>query len=494
MVGPDENPAERRVRTLFDSGQRSMKERFYRQAETSFSEYLRDPRTSKSAKQRARAHCSVALTVLARTTPLSRSTAEIKQVVAHLRNASRLPLALVLAALVRETFYEKDGWNVPEDLQALCRPDAVDLLERGEVKQLLEHLPGMFGPTWELIRRRAGNLGVDGAPPLPVEDRRADEWRRKGVRRYFAIIPPEPTKPRYALAWSLIGSGSTFAVLPCAGLYVTTKWYVGIALLVLMYCTSAALLFAGVLVARDCQDRRRRIREREVAIAASVPQPTEAELDRWLKHDVDDAIRRGAERHRIDIELGTANAGLVIEPQAIVGISKLTGPYSVQRYVRDAESPSGYRATIEKRPLARSRVGLDSRLRSSHYHILVLFLTERRIGVFECDIDLASRRGIAEATHSFSYDDVVTMSSRRLSSADGQQAVNILVDPAGRSETIHGDNRFFLSLVNGHNIEVSTAVTQTIGSDKASSIAWHNDGVQRSIERMVWALKDNRAA
>jgi hypothetical protein len=480
---------------LYDSGRRSLKERLYREAEDCLSEYLsREPKTPKSANRRARAHCLIALAILARTPPLSRSSAEIKQVVARLRNAVRQPLAHVLAALVKETFYEDDDWNIPEELESLAKKAAVDLLGLNEIELLDGHLPGMFGRTWEQIRRRAGVLGVADGPPPAIDDRTPDQWRRRGVPRYFAVIPSEADSPRYVLAWSLTGGAAALAVLPCAGLFVTTKWYIGVAVLVVMYCAGAALLFCGVLTLRECQYRQRLVNEREAAIAAAHPQPSQRQIDEWLRQDVGDAVRDGAARHRLDIASGLTSAGLVIAPQVFVGISKLPGPYSVERRVRDPKSPSGFRTTIEKAPLARSRVGTDMKLRASHYHILVIFLSERRLGVYECDVDLATRRRLAEATHSFSYDDVVMMSSRRLTSADGAEAANVLVDSEGRSKTIHGDNRFVLSLVNGHNIQVSTEVTKGANSNIASSVAWDNAHVQRSIERMVWALKDNRIA
>jgi hypothetical protein len=489
------NPSKERVWTLYDSGVRSLKERLYREAEACLAEYLsREHRNPKSANRRARAHCLIALAILARTPPLSRSTAEIKQVVARLSNAKRLPLAQVLASLVQETFYETDGWNIPEDLQVVAQKASVGQLDRNDVEQVIRHLNGMFGPTWVQICRQAGVLGVDDRPPPVIESDRVDPWRRKGVPRYFAIIPPEPPDPPYVRAWTLTGTGVALAVLPCGGLYVTTKWYVGLTALVLLYAAATPFLFFGILTWHDVNDWRRRIRARNEAIAAAHPQPTEAQIDAWLQEDVDAAVQRGADRHRLDLDLGVKNAGLVIKPQVIVGISRLGGPHSAERLVRDPQAPSGYRLTVVRMPLARSRVGADGRLRSSHYHVLVVFLSERRLGVFECDVDLATRRRLAEASHSFSYDDVVTMSYRRLTSADGAESANVVVNRDGRSETIHGDNRFFLSLVNGHHIEVSTAIPKGIDSRRGSSIAWDNDQVQRSIERMVWALKDSRSA
>jgi hypothetical protein len=484
------NAAQKRVWTLYDSGRRSLNERLYREAEACLSEYLsREPKTPKSANRRARAHCLIALAILSRTPPLSRSQAEVDEVRVRLLNADRLPLARVLAALVLETFYQDDGWNIPEDLQVLAKTGAVDELAPGEVAQLVEHLSGMFGPTWERVRRLAGVFGVDPAAPATISNPRPDRWRREGVPRYFAVIPPKPPDPQYGVAWSLVVGGLSAAALTFGVRYATSEWYSALAVIVFLFGVAGALLFFGVIVVRDCSDRRRKIRERNAMIAANEPQPTEAELDRWLAEDVDAAVQRGADRHRLDIARGATSGGLVIPPQVIVGVSPLSGPQRVERLVRDLRRPSGLRTAIENVPLARSRVGADGQLRASHYRVLVLYLTQRRLGVFECDVELATRRRLSETTHSFSYDDVVTMSSRR---RIADKSKNVLVGSDGVRRPVYGDNRFFLTLVNGGHIEVSTAVAETEQSDTDSAIAWPNARVQRSIERMVWALKDSR--
>jgi hypothetical protein len=481
--------------TLYDSGKRSLREGLYREAEATLSEYLsQEPRTAKSAGRRSKAHVYIALSILARTPPLSRSTREVSHVVARLRNAHKLPLAQVMAALVNETFYQTDDWNAPEHLDELARKDAVDLLGRQEVELLVHHLRGMFGKTWERVRRRAGHLGVDEQPPEPTDDDRADEWRRKAVRRYFMEIPRTPNQPRWALAWSLVAGSVALAVLPCGGLYVTTRWYVGLGVIAVAYVAAAMLLFFGVIMIRDCYDDRKKIRERDAALAAAQPQASQRELDAWLVDDVERARRLGAELHRLDLRLGIENAGLLLAPQAIVGISKLAGPYSAERLERDPDSPSGMRTVIRRLPLAKTRIGTDNKLRASHYQILVIYLTERRIGVFQCDVELATGQLLAQSTYSFSYDDVVTMSSQKIAPNGGRDNVNVLIDQDGNSETISGEKRFVMSLVNGHSIEVSTAVHKNATADAGSSIAWQNDPIQRSIERMVWALKDSRVA
>ncbi|MFF5230746.1 hypothetical protein [Dactylosporangium sp. NPDC000521] len=490
-----QDPAERRMWTLYDSGRRSLQERLYREAESTLAQYLSlEPWTPKSAKRRARAHAFIALAILARTPPLSRSTREVNHVISRLRNAPKLPLSAVLAAFLCETFYQTDDWNAPEDVQALAKNGAVDQLDRADIKLLLGHLPGMFGPTWEAVRRRAGFFGLAQDPPEPVDDERVDTWRRKAVRRYFAEIPRKVDDPRWGLTWFLLSAGLALGIMPCGGLYVTTKWYVGLLAVVGLYATSAILLFFGIVMARDCVECRKKIRERNAAIAATQPQASESELDAWLQEDVDRAIRHGADLHRLNLKFGIENAGLLMAPQAIVGISKLAGRYSAERLERDASSPSGLRTVIRRLPLAKTRIGEDGRLRASHYQVLVMYLTERRIGVFECNVDLATRRILAQSTYSFSYDDVITMSSQKIAANDSQENPNILIDRDGSSRTIFGDNRFIMSLVNGQKIEVSTAVNSNPANGAGALIAWQNDKIQRSIERMVWALKDSRVA
>ncbi|WP_433082446.1 hypothetical protein ACQP1P_01780 [Dactylosporangium sp. CA-052675] len=494
MPGSEE-PADGRQWTLYNSGRRSLRERLYREAEETLSQFLsREPRTDKSAPRRARAHALIALAILARTPPLSRSTREVGHVVSRLQNARKLPLAQVMASLVIETFYETDAWNVPEGFRSLAEDADVEALPGPDIELLIRHLPGMFGKTWERIRRQAGLLGLGERPPPFVETELVDERRKKLVRRYFAEIPRKPEDPQWTLVAWLLSIGVLAGVLPCGGLYVTTRWYVGLPIVLGLYLLAAVLLFFGIVTARESRESQKKIRVRAAAIAATQPQASETELDAWLEMEVSRVTRLGAERHRLDSGVGLKDAGLLMAPQVIVGVSKLAGPYSVERREPDANSASGLRTVMRKLPLAKTRIGDDGKVRASHYQILVMYLTERRVGVFECDVDMATRELLAESTHSFSYDDVVTMSSQKIAAGGGQGNLHVLIDRHHNSATISGEHRFVMSLVNGHRIEVSTAVHNATASDSSSVIAWPNDQVQRSIERMVWALKDSRVA
>lgn len=492
------DPAEKSTWTLFDNGRRNLRQHLYRDAEACFVEYLnREPKAPKSAAKRARSHCYIAIAILARTQPLSWSSSEVDKVVARLHvaarlhNASHRPLANALARIVVETFYDTDDWNIPERLAELANKDDVDLLDSQDLDLLIEHLPGTFGPTWERIRRQAGLRNLDSAPPDPVDRGTPDPWRKVGVPRYFAIIPPEPPQPRFDRAWSLTGVGCLLAAAPLGGLFITTKWYVGVALTVLLLLTGLGLLFAGLLQFRECGRRRGLVRAREDAIRRSTPKPTDAQMDAWLMQDVDAAVRRGAGRHRLDLD--DPASGLVITPQVVVGISRIPSRLAVEDILGKSGATAAKRMGYGRLPRAKSRVGADGRLRSSHYHILVVYMTKRRFGIYECDISLATREILAEGTQSFNYGDVVTMSSRKVTSVDDGKIPNVLIDSRGESRTVRGGSRFIMTLVNGHEIEVRTAVSESSGVDSAKAVAWRNESVQRSIERMVWALKDSEA-
>jgi hypothetical protein len=481
--------------THFDIGLRYLKEKLYLEAETCFSKYLSKAMGMADPHRRRMANFYIALCIVARTRPLTASNSDVMRVLARLRPAGALPVARVLAALLVETYHDPDGWHVPSAMRGLADAGAVARLTSDEAELLCEHLEGMAGNTWEQVRRRSRTHCVDSQVPAPVQLPCAPRVDRSSVRNYFAVIPAKPPPPRYELAWALIGSGVVLFVMPFGGLVITTEWYVAVAAIVLMYLASITLTFFGLVTVRECVERRRLQLRRAAMIATSMPQPDDDAMDCWLREDVDRAIRRGEHRHRLDNASEPDRAGLIIKPQVLVGISGLVWPRATRWLAPDPKSPTGFTTSVGRLYLAQVRIGEDGKIRSSHYRIVVMFFTERRLGIYECEVSLKDSRRLAEATYSMSYDDIVKVSSKRVTVLDGDTvAANILMDRDGHSEAVRTDYRFSLILVNGRSIDVSTAVSRGEKVHAYSPVAWENANVQRSVERMVWALKNGKAA
>ncbi|ROO84348.1 hypothetical protein EDD29_1870 [Actinocorallia herbida] len=193
------------------------------------------------------------------------------------------------------------------------------------------------------------------------------EERADGVRRYFAPDPVTPDPP---------GTQAERTVLLCAG----ALGVVGVVLLFaapvfgVLLCLAAAALggSAGrrLLAARKLAERARAAYRARLLDTEN--RPADGVVDGWLE---------GSLRRAVDVgwrELGMRGpfGGLGSAELQLVGVPRLF-------------------------PGVTGRVGADGRLRLNAYQITVLYLTDRKLCVFQCELNMASGGLRYATTHEF---------------------------------------------------------------------------------------------
>lgn len=116
--------------------------------------------------------------------------------------------------------------------------------------------------------------------------------------------------------------------------------------------------------------------------ALAEPKPSDEQMDKWLREALGPAIDQGF--HRMDIvrdDLVSRNR----EPLQVIGL-----PQNVS-----------YR-------LAKGRDGI---VRSSHYDILVVFMTQWHLSTFQCVLDMETGAFISDQTREFTYRDILSVST-----------------------------------------------------------------------------------
>ncbi|MGR6317593.1 hypothetical protein Q2K19_04960 [Micromonospora soli] len=465
------------------AGRRLLDERAYRQAAQCFERFLAQGASQQSSK-RAEANVLVAIAMLARHPPSYRTPEQATKIVHHLM-AAETSLAAVVAGLVRDDYYLSVGISDPSDLATLASTAEPANLTLDELNLIERHLAAVPGRTWERLRAHCRSLGIHlpaaaAGPPSAM----TTTARLIGVSKYFVTLPPAPPPDRGGLAATLVGLGLGLALLPCGGLYVETRWYVGLALLILLPAVGVVVGLVGIGLWRDSQQDRKARQRYEEARAAAAGGPSDKQMDTWLEQDV---MARGARRLRLNPALVAGSGDLLVEPQAAVGVSRLESDQTVEQVVAQGNS-TRIRVVRKRTTLGKTRVGKDGKLRSDHYEVLVLYLSAHRASVFKCDLDLATRQLLTEETVTFHYRDVVSISSRTIvlpKSAEG--AIPILDAVSGRNMRHFADSRFTLSLVNGQHLEVSVALNT---DNRELEVAWANSDVHQVVERMVWSRKE----
>ncbi|MFD6562671.1 hypothetical protein [Micromonospora profundi] len=471
------------------AGQRFLSERNYRRAVRCFEDFLNST-SSESEVFRAEAHVLLAVAMLAGSPPSYRTPQQITDVARHLL-ASRTPLASVLAALIRDDFYLSAGIAVPPDLARLADGGDPVRLNRTDLVLVKNHIAAVPGYMWRRLSAHCASVGIH-LPTVPPNEETppATPDRRIGVPKYFVALPAIPPTDRGFRASVTMAAGIALIFLPCAGLFVRTEWYVGLALLVAAPLAGIVVTLIGISVWRDArEDRAAQVRYEE-AVAASSGAPNDEQMDRWLSEDVRWIVARGARRLRLNPALVAASGDLLVEPQAAVGVSQLEEETVEQ--VSWADGSTSTRLVRQRTKVGKSKVGRDGKLRSDHYQVLVLYLTTHRISVFMCDLVLATRYLRTEATYTFHYRDVVSTSSRTIvhprSSTGG---ISVFDDKSGRYVRRYADNHFTLFLVNGQQLDISVGVS---GDSKELEVAWSNSQVFHVVDRMVWSRKEREDA
>ncbi|MFU8870344.1 hypothetical protein [Micromonospora sp. SL4-19] len=473
-------------RDWLTAGRQLLAERAYREAARCFEKFLaQGPEHERTL--RAEANVLVVIATLARHPPSYRTPRQAAKLTHHLV-ASATALAKVLAGLIRDDYYRSVGISVPADLAKLASKASPDPLTMAELHLIEQHVVAVPGPTWRELRAHCQLLGIIlpafvPEPPGPVATRE----RRVGVPKYFVAIPPVPPPDRGLLAGTMMCSAIVLIVLPCGGFYVETRWYVVLALLLLLPAAGLILGMIGIGVWRDNQQDRRARRRYEEARSAAEGSPSDEQMDRWLREDVERIVARGARRLRLNSALSAGSGDLLVEPQAAVGISRLEKDEMIEQIVSQGGG-TGVRVIRRRTTISKSRVGRDGKLRSDHYQVLVLYLSAHRVSVFKCDLALATRQLLTESTATFHYQDVVSISSQTVVLPKTTEATGPIFDEVtGRYVRRFADSRFTVALVNGQQMEVSVSVT---AESRELEVAWSNSDAHRVVERMVWSRKE----
>ncbi|WP_091339375.1 hypothetical protein [Micromonospora rhizosphaerae] len=474
-------------RAWLSDGRKLLQERAYRRAAPCFEEFLaRD--SSEDCMARAEAHVLLVIATLAGCPPSYRTHQQATEIGHHLVAASS-DLAAVLAALVGDDYYDSAGISVPPDLAAVAAKTDPTRLRRSDLLLIQRHVAPVPGETWQKLRTYCQPLGIDlpnVASDLPTPP--ASPERRVGVPKYFIAVPPAPPPERSLAAGTTVFAGVVLIALPCAGLLVETRWYVGLAMLVLAPAAGLLVALIGIGIWRDSQQDQVARRRYEEAKAAAEGGPSKEQMDQWLEEDVRWIVARGARRLRLNPALIAKSGDLLVEPQAAVGVSRLKREETLQQFLSRAGGSTSVRLVRQKRTIGKSRVGPDGKLRSDHYHILVVYLSAHRVAVFMCDLALATRALLTESTYTFHYRDVVSISTRAIvDPRDSEGGIALFDEATGRYVRRFGDSRFTLFLVNGQQMDVSVGVT---GESRELEVAWSNAQVYQVVDRMVWSRKE----
>ncbi|GIF72016.1 hypothetical protein [Asanoa siamensis] len=486
------------TRDWLKTGLRLLHEGLYREARNCFDDLLVKEAHDDGAiasERRMRAHAYAALAILAGRRPSYRSPDEVHAVVNHVVNARAVALATVIAALVRDDYFGSDGMTVPSRLDSLSRTADPRRLSRSEFALLATHTRPCRGPAWAAFAAEADRRGVwvdryEEPATLPV----ASPERQIGVPLYFYPMPRKPLPPNSTPAAVRAGAGVLALVTPFVGVLDGVAWHIQLAIAGPFVVAAVLLFFFSVTAYRDFQTDRVRQREWEEAKAQTARRPSDRQMDTWLEDDVVRIAEIAARRHRLDKSVTGGRGGLIVEPQTAVGVSNLRRGELIER-VGAGYRQLGRDGGRARTPLAKVRTGSDGKLRSDHYRIMVIFLTEQRVAVFECDLDFARRVLLTESTQTFHYDDVVSISSRTVSEgAKASDEVRIRFDDgSGNYATISVNHRFAMSLVSGERVEVGVGISGPAQRRSKLAVAWENARVERVVQRMVWSRKERRA-
>lgn len=480
-------------RDWFTEGCLALQERSYRTAVDCFQKYLTastvDGHEATATAPRAEAHWHLALAKLLGAPPSYRPPREIDEIVGHLENAIEVGArTALLAGLVKEDYYDSDGMNPPPVLVDLVTCARIEDLTLVELDCLQPHLAAVAGNTWHRLRDHATSLGVQmhrltaHREPPPKDAR-----RRERVRKYFVPTPTEPTRVS-ALPNRILGAVTAALVLTAAILVLTvTPWYTGLCLFLVLMVIALIVGFFAATSFHKYQEYRRQYAIYLREYRASNPKATDAEMDSWLRGEVDRVITLGAQRHRLTLTQPGHSGDLLVDPQAVVGIADTE--FQAGHYM----ARSGTRVDLIRRGTTRTRIGNDGQLRSDHYDILVLFLTKHRLCAFRVVLNFATREILQELTQAFHYSDIVAISS--MSVTKSQQAIDAvmsLLHDGSRPgyAQILAEDYFVLSLLDGDKLKVSIGTSGSAVASNGLHVAWGNRQAQRIVERMVWSRKE----
>lgn len=260
------------------------------------------------------------------------------------------------------------------------------------------------------------------------------EERAKRVRNYFAKPPKQPVREYVKAAFGLL--------LIIIGAHVAFLLVVGLLI----------LAWGGIGIARYASK-----------IAAARPKATDAEMDAWLEAALIPTAENGAKR-------------LNMHPTELVG---------------SMEESRLIFAGFPNVPNVQIARGEDKKLRYSHYEILVVFLSNWRLPVYQVNYDMENDVAAYENTKEYnlgqvdgietSNDRVNVLSVKSSSSKDDKQ------DVATTSVMGHVTTAQLLSLM----VSGNRAVTLITGVTGKESVRVENVDDPSSIDRGISRLREH---
>lgn len=264
------------------------------------------------------------------------------------------------------------------------------------------------------------------------------EERARRVRNYFAM-PPKPRTRDYVMA--VLG-----LILIIIGVHVTFLLLIGLVILV----------WGGIGITRYA-----------IKVTATRPKATGAEMDAWLEEALIPTAQTGAKR-------------LNVHP------TELVGPMEDSRLIF-----VGF-PNVPNVQIAR---GDDKKLRYSHYEILVVFLSNWRLPVYQVNYDIENGVTVLENTKEYNLgqvDGIETSSDRVnvLSVGSGKTNDGKQITQAATGAIGHVTNAQILSLM----VSGNRAVTLITGITGSESVRIENVDDPSRIDAGISRLREHLRA
>jgi len=243
------------------------------------------------------------------------------------------------------------------------------------------------------------------------------ESREKAVPKYFIETPKKPEVPDVITDRVIAVVGGVLALVGvvllstgrvCSGL-------IGLPLGGLLLLMGLSSNYAAEKAYAE------KLKEYEREYEKAEPKPSDAQMDEWLQED----------RQRIRLE---ALKKLDLEPSQLIR----KDPIEV----------------IGPADAANLAIGKDGVIRFSKYDIVVVFLTDYHLAVYQYTLDMAQGAQIAESTQEYHYKDVVSVATR----TEGSGLFVMMVN--GEKKSIASLQKFSLAVASGDHIEVAVSFPQ----------------------------------
>jgi hypothetical protein len=397
------------------------------------------------------AHFGLALSLLGGRRPHRHSAGTLRLVIGHLRAAPELVEARLLQLLVAEDhglWWRRARRTIPPHVVALA-----EQLPPERAELILRHVPACEARTWRALHGTAAPAEM----VVVVIGGVGSEERRSAVHHYFEESPDTADAvfaDRLVRLGSLIAFGS-------AALLVTD----GVAGAVV------AGAVAVVVLAKGAQQRASYRRQ----YAAAEPKPSDAQMDELLRDDLHRASERALQR------LGLTGDELELHSQDV-------DPLGARGTRRLADQRGGAIAVFGPTQYASGRIGMDRRWRFATYEVMVICPTGHHLGIYECDLDLASGHRLHEETHEYHYADVVAVRTMTITRPD----VSIdMLDPSAHHRIALGRTaqREFQVIVSSGD---RSSIIVGIENERDDTVLLQESGIDLVIDAVRRMLREKK--